>query len=81
MSGYDGDSTEFSVLDQFGGVTIPRPVQSRIVYNDTLDVTSVDLGADTYCDVQGNRVFGTAILQPFESKILISAQYDLPALP
>ncbi len=79
LSGYDANSVEFSSLDEFTDMTIPRPVKSRIVYNATLDVANVDLGADTYCDVQGNKIYGQVALQPFESKILISADYEIPA--
>ena len=83
LSGYDANSTEFSRLDRFGDMTIPRPVKSRIVYNATLNATSVNLGTDTYCDVEGNKVYGQVTLEPFESKILISAAYEVPgpALP
>ncbi len=79
LSGYDGDSKEFSYLDQFTDVKILKPVQSRIVYNASLEATSVDLGADRYCDVQGNKVYGNVALQPFESRILITADYEIPA--
>jgi hypothetical protein len=48
-------------------------VKSRIVYNASLDVNTVDLGPDLYCDVQGNGIRGKLVLQPFESKILIAA--------
>jgi len=83
LSGYDRTSTEFARLDRFAGMSIPRPVKSRIIYNATLDAASVDLGSDTYCDVQGNKVYGQVTLQPFESKILISTDYEIsvPDLP
>jgi parallel beta-helix repeat protein len=79
LSGYDDNSTEFSYLDRFADATIQHPVKSRIVYNASLEVASVDLGADKYCDVQGNKVYGKVSLLPFESKILIAADYDIPA--
>ena len=72
-SGYDGNSREFSCLSQLPQVTLSSPTKSEIVYNASLDVISVDLGPDLYCDVQGNGVRGELILQPFESKVLISA--------
>jgi hypothetical protein len=54
-------------------MTLARPVKSRIVYNASLDVNTIDLGPDLYCDVQGNGIRGKLVLQPFESKILIAA--------
>ncbi len=43
----------------------------------------MDLEGKTYCDVQGNRISGKVTLQPFESKILVSADFEpsTPALP
>ncbi len=79
LSGYDGNSGEFASVEQAAGVTIPRPVTSRIVYNASLETTSIDLGAETYCDVQGDIVYGQVSLEPFESKILIRADYDTSA--
>jgi parallel beta-helix repeat protein len=73
QSGYDGNSREFSYLSQLPQVALAYPVQSRIVYNASLDVNTVDLGPDLYCDVQGNGIRGKLTLQPFESKILIAA--------
>ncbi len=73
LSGYDGASREFSYLEQLPGLILASPVQSRIVYNASLDVNTIDLGPGLYCDVEGNGVRGTLTLQPFESKILISA--------
>ncbi len=73
LSGYDGNSKEFSYLEQLPEVTLVDPVESRIVYNASLDVNTVDLGPDLYCDVEGNGIRGKLTLQPFESKILISA--------
>ncbi len=73
MSGYDRNSKEFSYLKELPEVTLTSPIRSRIVYNASLDVNTVDLGTDLYCDVQGNGIRGKLTLQPFESKILISA--------
>ncbi len=73
MSGYDANSREFSYLERLPGVTLDSPVESKIVYNASLDVNTVDLGPDLYCDVEGNGIRGKLTLQPFESKILISA--------
>jgi parallel beta-helix repeat protein len=73
LSGYDGNSKEFSYLNQLPQMTLARPVKSRIVYNASLDVNTIDLGPDLYCDVQGNGIRGKLVLQPFESKILIAA--------
>ncbi|UCD20233.1 MAG: right-handed parallel beta-helix repeat-containing protein, partial [candidate division WOR-3 bacterium] len=75
LSGYDGDSKEFSYLDQFDDITIDRQKKSRIIYNTSLGVVSIDLELEKYCDVQGNKISDTVTLQPFESKILIRADY------
>lgn len=73
MSGYDGNSREISYLDQLPDITITQPRTSRIVYNASLAPASLDLGGETYCDVDGNRIDGTVTLQPFESKVLIAS--------
>jgi parallel beta-helix repeat protein len=73
LSGYDRNSKDVSDLRRLGQVTLASPVKSRIVYNASLDVNTVDLGPDLYCDVQGNGIRGKLVLQPFESKILIAA--------
>jgi parallel beta-helix repeat protein len=73
MSGYDRNSKDISDLRRLPQVTLVSPVKSRIVYNASLDVNTVDLGPDLYCDVQGNGIRGKLVLQPFESKILIAA--------
>ena len=78
LSGYDGDSKEFSTLDQFDDVTINRSKKSRIISNPSMDIVNIDLGSKKYCDVQGNKIFGSVTLEPFESKILISADFNLP---
>ena len=72
LSRYDGASRDFSYLEQLPGLTLAEPRTSRILYNPTLDAMTVDLKDQTYCDVQGNRVFGQVTLAPFESKILIT---------
>ncbi|MHC4145055.1 MAG: hypothetical protein ACYSUD_09775 [Planctomycetota bacterium] len=77
LSGYDGDSKEFSYLDQFDDVTIDQPKKSRIISNPSLDVVSIDLGSEKYCDVQGNKIYGSISLQPFESVILISSDFEI----
>jgi len=73
LSGYDGNSKDFSFLNRLPQVTLVSPVKSGIVYDASLDVSTVDLGPDLYCDVQGNGIRGKLVLQPFESKILIAA--------
>jgi parallel beta-helix repeat protein len=77
-SGYDENSREFSYLDQLDDVTIDRQRKPRIVYNASLDVAGVDLKSAKYCDVRGNRVYGSISLQPFESMILIPAEFEIP---
>ena len=80
LSGYDANSKEFSYLDQFEDITIDLQRESRIIYNPSLDVIDVDLESDEYCDVQGNKIYGTVTLQPFESKILIPCDFQAPDL-
>jgi parallel beta-helix repeat protein len=75
LSGYDANSKEFSYLDQFEDITIDPQKDSRIVYNPSLDVIDIDLESDKYCDVQGNKIYGTVTLQPFESRILIPCNF------
>jgi parallel beta-helix repeat protein len=81
LSGYDAKSKEFSYLDQFEDITIDSPIKSRIIYNTSLDVISIDLESDKYCDVRGNKIYGSVSLQPFESKILISSDFEIPDPP
>jgi len=78
LSGYDGHSKDFSYLNRFDDITIDSPIKSRIIYNPSLDVISIDLESDKYCDVHGNKIYGSVSLQPFESKILISSDYETP---
>ena len=80
LSGYDANSKEFSYLDQFEDITIDPRKDSRIVYNASLDVISIDLESDKYCDVLGNKTYGSVSLQPFESKILIFSDFETPDL-
>ena len=77
-SGYDRNSREFSYLDQLDDVTIDRRRKSRIVYNASLDVVSIDLKSAKYCDVQGNKICGSISLGPFESMILIPSDFEIP---
>jgi len=81
LSGYDGNSKDFSYLNQFDDITIDSPKKSRIIYNTSLDVINIDLESDKYCDVNGNKIYGSVSLQPFESKILISSDYEIPDSP
>ena len=80
LSGYDGNSREFSYLSQLPQVTLRSPTKSEIVYNASLDVITIDLELDKYCDVHGNKIYGSVTLQPFESKILISSDFETPDL-
>ncbi len=79
LSGYDGASREFSYLEQLPTLSLAEPRTSRIIYNATLDVSTVDLAGKKYCDVQGNQVSGKVTLPPFESKILIALDPNGPA--
>ena len=75
LSGYDANSREFSYLNQFTDIAVEYPRRSMIVRNPSLSPITIDLQSNKYCDVDGNKVYGTVTLQPFESKILISADY------
>jgi hypothetical protein len=57
-------------------MVLASPTKSRIVYNTTLEVQTIDLEGNTYCDVEGNPVSGAVVLQPFESKILIATDSE-----
>ena len=81
LSGYDADSKEFSYLDQFDDIAIDSPIKSRIIYNTSLDVISIDLESEKYCDVDGNKIYDSVSLQPFESKIIIFSDYEIPDPP
>ena len=59
-------------------VTIDLQKESRIIYNLSLDVIHVDLESNKYCDVDGNKIYGSVSLRPFESKILISCDFEIP---
>jgi len=76
LSGYDENSREFSYLEQFDDITMVPEKTSRIIYNTSLSVDTVDLEPDKYCDVQGNKIYERITLQPFESKILISSDFE-----
>jgi parallel beta-helix repeat protein len=78
LSRYDGASREFSYLEQLPGISLAEPRTSRIVYNPTLDMATVDLAGKEYCDVQGNKISGSVVLQPFESRILIALGEPAP---
>jgi hypothetical protein len=75
LSGYDANSKEFSYLDQFEDITIDTRKNSQIVYNPSLEVVTIDLESEKYCDVDGNKIFESVSLQPFESKILIPCDF------
>jgi parallel beta-helix repeat protein len=78
LSGYDSDSREFSYLDQFEDIIIDPEKKSRIIYNTSIDAINVYLALKKYCDVHGNKIYGSVGLQPFESKILISSDFEVP---
>ncbi len=74
-SGYDHNSKEFSYLTQRSDMTVAYPRTSRIVTNPSLSPATIDLEGQTYYDVDGNEISGAVTLQPFESKVLISATF------
>jgi parallel beta-helix repeat protein len=76
LSGYDGNSKDFAYLDQFPDLVMDHEKRSRIIHNPSLDVIGVDLGTEKYCDAQGRKIYGKVYLQPFESKVLLRADYE-----
>jgi len=78
LSGYDGNSREFSYLDQFDDIIIDPEKTSRIIYNASLEVVSIDLESEKYCDVDGNKIYGSVSLLPFEPLILIPCNFEIP---
>ncbi len=72
LTGYDANSRDFYYLNYIPSITVKYPVTSRIVYNPSLEPLTIDLEQENYCDVDGNKVFGSVTLEPFESKILVS---------
>jgi parallel beta-helix repeat protein len=75
LSGYDANSKEFSYLDRFEDISINPKKESMIVYNPSLEAVSINLGSAKYCDVDGNKIYGSVSLQPFESRILIKCDF------
>jgi hypothetical protein len=75
LSGCDADSKEFTYLNHFEDITIDTQKDSRIVHNPSLEAVSIDLESEKYCDVDGNKIYGSVSLQPFESKILIPCDF------
>ena len=68
-------------MGQLSDLAIDSQKRSRIIYNASLDVVSMDLGSEKYCDVQGNKIYGKISLQPFESMILIPSDFETPCPP
>ncbi len=81
FSGCDGNSREFSYLAQLDGIILKNPQLSEIIYNASLDPITVDLGPGRYCDVRGNKIYGSVTLEPFASKVLIPADFAVPGPP
>jgi parallel beta-helix repeat protein len=81
LSGYDPNSRDFSYLEQQPDLALASPRASRIIYNTTLSPLTVDLGGESYCDVEGNRVSGEVTLEPFASRILIALDPNVPGSP
>ncbi len=69
-----GQSTPIFWLDNVSIkeiVSRPSPVEvSPLFMNPTMESVNVDLGGKVYRDLDGNRVSGTILLEPFASKIL-----------
>ena len=57
-----------------------RPLVFATIPKLRLRLITIDPEPDKYCDVQGNKIYGSVTLQPFESKILISSDFETPDL-
>lgn len=55
--------------------------KSKLFMNPTPETTTIDLGENTYKDLQGNEVTGSIQLAPFSSTILINLSSDFPISP
>lgn len=73
------NSREYPYLERINDLALASPRKSGIVYNPTLEVKTIDLEGNKYCDVQGNKISGNVTWPPFESKILISADFETPS--
>ena len=73
------NSREYPYLERINDLALASPRKSGIVYNPTLDVKTIDLEGNKYGDVQGNKISGNVTLLPFESRILIAADFESPA--
>jgi hypothetical protein len=65
-------------LEQMDDITINPEKPSRIIYNTSLEAITVELEPEKYCDVDGNKIYGSVSLQPFESLILIPCDFEIP---
>jgi hypothetical protein len=64
LSWYDGASREFSYLEQLPGLILAEPRTSRILFNPTLDVMTVDLKTRR-CDAEPGLRPGVAAFNQF----------------
>lgn len=48
-----------------------QPPNSRIFYNDSPVLKTIDLGYTLYLDLDQNPVYGSLTLQPYQSKVLV----------
>ena len=65
-TGQDRNST-------FDGAPLGEGETEQLLYNNTKQAKTINLGNSVYKDIDGNDVSGTVTLQPFTSKILIGA--------
>ncbi|MCG6189071.1 right-handed parallel beta-helix repeat-containing protein, partial [Maribellus maritimus] len=69
VTGHDGNST-------FDGTPLDNGKTEKLIYNNTKQAKTFNLGSSVYLDVDGNPISGTITLQPFTSKILIGTNAE-----
>nr|HPQ39964.1 hypothetical protein [bacterium] len=57
------------------------PPRSIVFYNPTLDPLTIDLGLTIYEDLDRNTIFGSVVLAPYTSVVLVDTGQELPAVP
>jgi uncharacterized repeat protein (TIGR01451 family) len=65
-SGKDADSKE-----AWFSLSPGQSPNSRIFYNDTSEIATIDLANTLYLDLDQNPMFGSLVLPPYQSKVLV----------
>lgn len=64
-------STGQDVNSKFDGSTLATGEKEELFINDTKATKTINLGTAVYRDIAGKQVFGSFVLEPFMSKILV----------